>query len=357
MTGVTDIVCEHAYSLARNLDPDSEGRGVLQFKTGLLSVVKEFYKLYREKHKIDELQEEELRLRESGAFSGNLGESLKRKRVLATLKVLGAVVEQLSKEVSPEDADKLIPEELKRVMKSDAAMSEDLVAYNIVPLDSPSSTNMIVSFPEVKAAISALRYHSGLPKFPNTFSVRATRTADILDLLQHVFGFQKDNVGNQREHVILLLAYAQSRLGILGEIEPKLDEAAVDKVFTKSLQNYMSWCNYLGIHPAWNNLDLSKEKKITLISLCFLIWGQAANIKFLPEWLCYIFHHVWAVLKPCFLAFLEVPFEDKLLDIVVFDVLPPSDGNSGTRVCLAKIQKRKILCVVGSLSCLAGAGP
>ncbi|KAF3773913.1 Phospholipase D zeta 1 [Nymphaea thermarum] len=49
----------------------------------------------------------------------------------------------------------------------------------------------------------------------------------------------------------------------------------------------------------------------------------------------------WAVLKPCFLAFLEDPFEDKLLDIVVFDVLPPSDGNGGTRVCLAKDTKEK----------------
>jgi callose synthase len=27
-------VCEHAYSLAQNLDPNSEGQGVLQFKTG-----------------------------------------------------------------------------------------------------------------------------------------------------------------------------------------------------------------------------------------------------------------------------------------------------------------------------------
>lgn len=33
-------VCEHAYSLAQNLDPNSEGRGVLQFKTGLMSVIK-----------------------------------------------------------------------------------------------------------------------------------------------------------------------------------------------------------------------------------------------------------------------------------------------------------------------------
>lgn len=33
-------VCEHAYSMAQNLDPNSEGRGVLQFKTGLMSVIK-----------------------------------------------------------------------------------------------------------------------------------------------------------------------------------------------------------------------------------------------------------------------------------------------------------------------------
>ncbi|CAK9174101.1 unnamed protein product [Ilex paraguariensis] len=130
-------VCEHAYSLAQNLDPNSEGRGVLQFKTGLMSVIKqklakreggsidrsldiarlqEFYKKYREKHNVDELREEEMKLRESGAFSGDLGElerkTVKRKRVFATLKVLGSVLEQLTEEVSPEEAEKLIPEEV-----------------------------------------------------------------------------------------------------------------------------------------------------------------------------------------------------------------------------------------------------
>ncbi|CAN6573084.1 unnamed protein product [Malus baccata var. baccata] len=65
---ISRILCEHAYSLAHNLDPNSEGRGVLQFKTGLMSVIKqklakkesgiidrsqdiarlqEFYKLYK----------------------------------------------------------------------------------------------------------------------------------------------------------------------------------------------------------------------------------------------------------------------------------------------------------------------
>lgn len=35
------------------------------------------------------------------------------------------------------------------MMESDAAMTEDLVSYNIIPLDAPTITNPIVSFPEV----------------------------------------------------------------------------------------------------------------------------------------------------------------------------------------------------------------
>ena len=33
-------VCEHAYSLAQKLDPNSESVSVLQFRTGLMSVIK-----------------------------------------------------------------------------------------------------------------------------------------------------------------------------------------------------------------------------------------------------------------------------------------------------------------------------
>ncbi|KAI3690084.1 hypothetical protein L2E82_48059 [Cichorium intybus] len=45
---------------------------------------------------------------------------------------------------------------------------------------------------------------------------------------------------------------------------------------------------------------------------------------------------VWAVLKPGFLALLKDPFDSEPLDIIVFDVLPPSDGNGEGRVSLAK---------------------
>ncbi|URE06586.1 hypothetical protein MUK42_21586 [Musa troglodytarum] len=308
---ISRILCEHAYSLAQNLDPNSEGRGVLQFKTGLMSVIKqklakkdgggidrsqdiaylqEFYKRYREKYKVDELHEDEMKLRESGVFSGNLGElekkTVKRKKVFATLRVLGTVLEDLTREIAPDDAAKIISEEMKRVMEKDAAMTEDIIAYNIIPLDVPSIAN-------VKAAISSLKCYTNLPKLPSDFPVPAARGADVLDLLQYVFGFQKDNVSNQREHVVHLLANEQSRFGSIIGSEPKIDETAVNSVFKKSLENYTKWCNYLPLQPVWNNIDnISREKKLLFVSLYFLIWGEAANIRFLPECICYIFHHM-----------------------------------------------------------------
>ncbi|KAG0496621.1 hypothetical protein HPP92_001312 [Vanilla planifolia] len=48
---------------------------------------------------------------------------------------------------------------------------------------------------------------------------------------------------------------------------------------------------------------------------------------------------VWAVLKPGFLALLEDPFDTKPLDIIVFDVLPPSERNQEGRPVLAKETK------------------
>lgn len=43
----------------------------------------------------------------------------------------------------------------------------------------------------------------------------------IVKYLIHIlFHFQKDNVSNQREHIVLLLANEQSRLGIPEEPEP-----------------------------------------------------------------------------------------------------------------------------------------
>ena len=35
-----------------------------------------------------------------------------------------------------------------------------------------------------------------------------------------------------------------------------------------------------------------QQRKILYMGLYLLIWGEAANIRFMPECLCYIFHNV-----------------------------------------------------------------
>ncbi|KAM1025760.1 hypothetical protein ACFX13_039518 [Malus domestica] len=311
---VSRILCEQAYSMAQNLDPKSDGRGVLQFKTGLMSVIKQklakkdggqidrnrdiehlwdFYQRYKRRHRVDDIQKQEQRWRESGTFSADFGDYLEMKKTIATLRALVEVMEALSKDADPNGVGRLITEELRKVKNTGATLSGELTAYNIVPLEAPSLTNAIGVFPEVRGAISALRYTEEFPRLPADFEISGQRAADMFDLLECVFGFQKDNVRNQRENVVLTIANAQSRLGIPGSADAKVDEKAINEVFLKVLDNYIKWCKYLRIRLAWNSLQaIDQDRKLFLVSLYFLIWGEAANVRFLPECICYIFHHV-----------------------------------------------------------------
>ncbi|KAL1323430.1 callose synthase 10 [Arachis hypogaea] len=315
---VARILCEQAYTMAQNLDPSSDGRGVLQFKTGLMSVIKqklakkdgaridrnrdienlwEFYQRYKQRHRVDDIQREEQRLQESGTFSSTLDELRLRasemKKVVATLRALVDVMESLSDDADPGGVGGLIKEELRKIKSSSTTLTGELTPYNIVPLEAPSLTNPIRIFPEVKGAISSIRYTEQFPRLPSGFKVSGQRDADMFDLLEYVFGFQKDNVRNQRENVVLMIANAQCRLGMPTGTDPKIDEKAINEVFLKVLDNYIRWCRYLRMRLAWNSLEaINRDRKLFLVSLYFLIWGEAANVRFLPECLCYIFHHM-----------------------------------------------------------------
>ncbi|KAL8142008.1 hypothetical protein V2J09_015040 [Rumex salicifolius] len=307
---VARILCEQAYSMAQNLDPNSEGRGVLQFKTGLASVIKqklakkggsisqidrsndiehlwEFYQHYKQKHRVEDIQREEEQLRQSGVFSTNVTRLMEMRKVFATLRALIEVMESLSPDAAS-GTGRLIMDELRRIK-----LTGELTPFNIVPLEAPSLTNAIGVFPEVRAAISSIRYTEQFPRIPPTFQISGQRDMDIFDLLEFVFGFQKDNVRNQRENVILMVANAQSKLEIPVQDPPRVDEKAITEVFLKVLDNYMKWCRYLRLRVAWNSLEATtRDRKLFLVSLYFLIWGEAANVRFLPECLCYIFHHM-----------------------------------------------------------------
>ncbi|XP_058006426.1 callose synthase 5-like [Hevea brasiliensis] len=149
---------------------------------------------------------------------------------------------------------------------------------------------------EVKAAVSALWNTRGL-NWPAAFEQQRQKAGDLdlLDWLRAMFGFQRDNVRNQREHLILLLADNHIRLNPKPEPLNKLDERAVDAVMNKIFKNYKNWCKFLGRKHSLRLPQGQQEiqqRKILYMGLYLLIWGEAANVRFMPECLCYIFHNM-----------------------------------------------------------------
>ena len=180
-------------------------------------------------------------------------------------------------------------------------------AYNIIPIhdvvmhgDHPS-----LRFPEVRAAVEALAHAADLPPPPLARAWDAFR-ADLFDWLGATFGFQLHNVRNQREHLVLLLANAQLRKGgTLPTDHPAdvLHHSVARDIRRKLLKNYKAWCSYLGKRPhvhvppsggrrVAQGVGLDTRRDLLYTALYLLIWGEAANLRFMPECLCYIFHYM-----------------------------------------------------------------
>jgi callose synthase len=166
--------------------------------------------------------------------------------------------------------------------------------YNILPVHNMLADHPALRFPEVRAAADALKTIGGLRIPPYA---QQDPGMDLLDWLGVFFGFQKDNVRNQREHLILLLANSQMRLQPPPDDIARLEGKVVRKLRKKILKNYDSWCAYLARKSnVWisdrRRDSIDERRELLYISLYLLIWGEAANLRFLPECLSYIFHHM-----------------------------------------------------------------
>ncbi|KVI09417.1 1,3-beta-glucan synthase subunit FKS1-like, domain-1 [Cynara cardunculus var. scolymus] len=235
----------YAFEKAHRLDPTSSGRGVRQFKTALLQrlerendptligrmkksdarEMQSFYRHYYSKY-IQALQ--------SAADKADRAQLTKAYQTANVLfEVLKAVNQTQAVEV-----DREILETHHKV----AEKTEIYLPYNILPLDPDSANQAIMRYPEIQAAVVALRNTRGLP-WPREYKKK--NEEDILDWLQAMFGFQKDNVANQREHLILLLANVHIRQIPKPDQQPKLDERALNEVMKKLFKNYKKWCKYL----------------------------------------------------------------------------------------------------------------
>ncbi|XP_073007244.1 callose synthase 12-like isoform X2 [Typha latifolia] len=142
--------------------------------------------------------------------------------------------------------------------------------YNIIPIN-----DLLADHPSLRP-----------PPF-----VQWTPNLDLLDWLGFFFGFQRDNVRNQREHLVLLLANAQMRLHSPERIDV-IETSVLVSLRKKLLHNYTSWCSYLGRRSHIFESHHDPRRNLLYSALYLLIWGEAANLRFVPECLCYIFHNM-----------------------------------------------------------------
>ncbi|XP_021601964.1 callose synthase 12 [Manihot esculenta] len=176
--------------------------------------------------------------------------------------------------------------------RSNRAQEPDEEPYNIIPIHNLLADHPSLRYPEVRAAVNALRTVGNLRKPPYA---EWHPSMDLLDWLALFFGFQKDNVRNQREHIVLHLANAQMRLTPPPDNIDTLDGTVLRRFRRKLLKNYTNWCSYLNKKSnIWISDSSSTDvrRELLYISLYLLIWGEAANLRFLPECICYIFHNI-----------------------------------------------------------------
>ncbi|KAL3528069.1 hypothetical protein ACH5RR_012725 [Cinchona calisaya] len=289
----------YAFEKAHRLDPTSSGRGVRQFKTGLLQrlerdnasslasrvkktdarEIESFYKQYYEHYVV----------------ALNKGEQADRAQLGKAYQTAGVLFEVLCAVNKTEKVEE-VSDEIMAAANDVQAKKEIYAPYNILPLDSAGASQSIMQLDEVKAAVSALWNTRGL-NWPTSFEQQRQKTGDLdlLDWLRAMFGFQRDNVRNQREHLILMLANIHTRLVPKPEPLNKLDDRAVDALMNKLFKNYKTWCKYLGRKHSLRLPQGQQEvqqRKILYMGLYLLIWGEAANVRFMPECLCYIFHNM-----------------------------------------------------------------
>ncbi|KAF5728909.1 hypothetical protein HS088_TW21G01063 [Tripterygium wilfordii] len=165
--------------------------------------------------------------------------------------------------------------------------------YNIIPIHNLLTDHPSLRCPEVRAAAAALRTVGDLRKPP---FVQWDPRMDLLDWLGVLFGFQSDNVRNQREHLVLHLANSQMRLEVPTQDPDTLNANVLRRFRRKLLHNYTSWCSYLGrrsqVFLSGRRGNTDQRRELLYVSLYLLIWGESGNLRFAPELICYIYHHM-----------------------------------------------------------------
>ena len=114
--------------------------------------------------------------------------------------------------------------------------------------------------------------------------------------LGNFFGFQDSSVRNQAEHLLILLS--NNRRYMSNHILPPTVQppSPIHALHAKVFSNYMKWCRAMGVPPNFSKMNSAMAappavtSRVVDLVLFFCIWGEAANIRHMPECLWFLYH-------------------------------------------------------------------
>ncbi|CAN0381419.1 unnamed protein product, partial [Phaeothamnion confervicola] len=142
-----------------------------------------------------------------------------------------------------------------------------------------------------------------LPPGLNDYAEVVYSTAEQL---ANFFGFQDDNVRNQAEHAITLAANHRRFADTV--VNPRSGRlvlpfpSGIHSLHEKLFNNYHGWCDSMSVTPQFAPVRggggggvsgaerAEQEALVTDIILWLCIWGEASNLKHMPECLCFLYH-------------------------------------------------------------------
>ncbi|KAB1227878.1 Callose synthase 3 [Morella rubra] len=119
----------------------------------------------------------------------NAADKADRAQLTKTYQTANVLFEVLKAMNTPQSME--VDREILDVQDKVAEKVVEFVPYNILPLDPDSKDQAITRYPEIQAAVYALRNTRGLP-WPKEYQEKKDKKKDedILDWLQAMFGFQ-----------------------------------------------------------------------------------------------------------------------------------------------------------------------
>eukprot|EP00656_Telonema_subtile_P053047 TRINITY_DN755_c0_g2_i12.p1 TRINITY_DN755_c0_g2~~TRINITY_DN755_c0_g2_i12.p1 ORF type:complete len:2229 (+),score=428.66 TRINITY_DN755_c0_g2_i12:164-6850(+) len=105
------------------------------------------------------------------------------------------------------------------------------------------------------------------------------QVAPAAEVLGTFFGFQEESIRNQSEHLVMLLIARMTA-------EEQGLTNAIAFVHNALLKNQRRWCKYVRVTPP----TFGEGGMLWELMLWMLIWGEAGNLRHMPECLCWLFY-------------------------------------------------------------------